>query len=107
MKSKIILHIAVLFGVSGCATGPATYEVFKENMDNNLNSHISLEKKYWDNKSYNDKYYIYFPKLNRVNKNCVYGYLVKKDDPKKIIVNWVIISGKQYCKERQATTFIQ
>ncbi len=30
-------------------------------------------------------------------KNCIYGYLVRKDDKTRTIVDWVILSGKEYC----------
>jgi len=109
MKIRRILFILAIFiFFNGCRTGPATYEVFKHTRNINIGMKIyateELYKKEGKKKIYDKNHYIY---IFEHPKNCIYGYLVKKNDKKRIRVGWVIISGKEYCKERQATTLIQ
>jgi hypothetical protein len=79
--------------------GPATYEVFEKNMDLSVEYGAALYSGIKNReKVYNSEYYIY-PVEHP--KKCVWGYLVKRNDPKKTIVGWKIISGKENCKEQQ------
>lgn len=82
---------------TGCYMGPTTYEIFKKNMD--LQIGRGLYPGMRDRKKfYNEKYDIY-PAEHP--KGCIWGYLVKRDDEKKTIIGWKIISGEEYCKEQQ------
>ena len=103
-SSKLLLTILLATLFNGCYRGPATYEVWKSNKDIGIRKSLFRGYTDKDKKIYNKNYYIY---ILEDPKNCISGYLVKKNDNKKIIQDWVIISGKEYCKERQATTLIQ
>jgi len=109
MKIKNILLPSILLVIlNGCYVGPATYEVWKKNMDLGIGMKLYKAEKLYikegKKKIYDKNHYIY---IFEHPKNCIYGYLVKKNDQKRIRVDWIIISGKEYCKERQVTTLIQ
>ena len=105
---NISLMLILLVGLSGCRTGPATYEVWKKNNDISIGMKLykaeTLYKTEGKKKVYDKNHYIY---IIEHPKNCIFGYLVKKNDKQRIRVDRVIISGKEYCKERQATVLIQ
>jgi len=109
MKSiKLLLAILLATLFNGCYKGPSTYEVWKKNNDISIGMKLykaeTLYKAEGKKKVYDKNHYIY---IIEHPKNCIFGYLVKKNDKKRIRVDWVIISGKEYCKERQATVLIQ
>ena len=105
---NILLILFILFILNGCYKGPATYEVWEKNNDISIGMKLykteSLYITEGKKKVYDRNHYIY---IIEHPKNCIYGYLVKKNDKQRIRVDWVIISGKEYCKERQATVLIQ
>ncbi len=107
-SSKLLLTILLATLFNGCYRGPATYEVWKSNNDISLGMKLYKEETLYvtegKKKVYDKNHYIY---IIEYPKNCIFGYLVKKNDKKRIRIDWVIISGKEYCKERQATTLIQ
>lgn len=109
MKIKNILLISIILVIlNGCYVGPATYEVWKGNTDLGIGMKLYKEEKLYieegKKKIYDKNHYIY---IIEHPKNCIYGYLVEKNDKKRIRVGWVIISGKEFCKERQAITLVQ
>ena len=72
--------------------------MFKETLAANIgNPNILLAQ---NNKMvYSEDRYIYeFEKP----KGCIYGYLTNKDDKPERVLDWVILSGKEFCKERRA-----
>ncbi|CUU90197.1 Uncharacterised protein [Campylobacter hyointestinalis subsp. hyointestinalis] len=104
MKTQNFVFIMSLLVVfSGCAIGPATYENFVKKME--------LNKKMWTPNEYmiknfreiysEDKYIYVF--RNTIN-GCVYGYLTNRDGKPERVIDWIILSGKEYCKERQRWT---
>jgi hypothetical protein len=103
MKSKIILLIAVLFGLSGCVAGPATYEVFKEYRNYNVGDYFSHVSSFYSKDelkgkvNYDKNHYMY---IIEYPKRCIFGYIISKSDKDKTIINWKILSGKKYCKEK-------
>lgn len=102
--NNILTVIVILFGLSGCATGPATYEIFQKNLDMSIGDKLYPGLRNKDKKTYDKNHYIY---ILEYPKNCIFGYIVKKNDPEMKIVSWKIISGKKYCKEREETVLIQ
>ncbi len=36
-----------------------------------------------------------------IPKECVFGYITKKDDPEQKAIRWEILSGKEHCKQQQ------
>jgi len=46
---------------------------------------------------YSEDRYIYkFKEL--YDSRCIYAYITNRDDKIEIIIDWMIISGKEYCK---------
>jgi hypothetical protein len=39
--------------------------------------------------------------IKNIPKECVYGFITQKSDPKQIAIDWKILSGKEYCKQQQ------
>lgn len=39
--------------------------------------------------------YIY---ISEGPKGCIYGFLTNRDDKSEVVQEWIIISGKEYCK---------
>ncbi len=99
---NIILVIAVSIVLSGCRYGPATYEEFVH--QRNFNA------KYMDfpkviphyREIYSEDKYIY---RYENPKGCHYGYLTNRDDKPEKVIGWIIISGKEFCKEQKNFTF--
>ncbi len=49
--------------------------------------------------------YIYIYIYKNSHKGCVYGYLTNRDDKPEKVIGWIIISGKEFCKEQKNFTF--
>ena len=100
---NIILFIIVSIVLSGCRMGPSTYEVFENNNNWNIgksgipNANPHLREIYSEDK------YIYI--FRNSPKGCVYGYLTNRDDKPEKVIGWIIISGKEFCKEQKNFTF--
>lgn len=100
---NIILFIIVSIVLSGCRYGPATYEEFVHQRNfnakymnfPNLASHLR--------EIYSEDKYIYI--FRNTHKGCVYGYLTNRDDKPEKVIGWIIISGKEFCKEQKNFTF--
>lgn len=97
---NIILALAISIFFSGCYIGVASYEVFERDR----NYHIGLDhipKSFGpDSRNiYSEDKYIY---ISERPKGCHYGYLTNRDDKPEKVIGWIIISGKEYCKEQQA-----
>ncbi|NOX16606.1 MAG: hypothetical protein GXP61_11415 [Epsilonproteobacteria bacterium] len=106
MKSKIeiFLILSILLGFSGCM-GPNTYAIFKEHRDFEIGFSIKNKKYILNTKEktiYDKNHYLYIVKHP---KHCIWGYIVRKKYKKQIIVDWVIISGKKYCKEEETLSW--
>jgi len=97
---SLILTITPLI-YTGCRMGPTTYEVFERQNNARIGGVVFPAMR--DKEAiYDEEYYIY--PIERP-KGCFWGYLVKRNDEKKTIVGWKIISGEEYCKEQQAYAF--
>ncbi|WP_033915506.1 hypothetical protein [Campylobacter sputorum] len=98
---NFIFRIGIMIALEGCVVGPATYENFVRNM--NLNAEINtpiMEK--WKNKEiYDENRYIY--KIKRPD-GCHYGFLTNRDDKPERVIDWIILSGKEYCKDQTRWT---
>ena len=99
---KFILFTMTMFGFSGCYIGEPSYEVFKDNRNIFLipTNHTMILNFYNRREIYDDNRYIY--KFKGDDPRCVYGYLTNKDDKPERVLDWVILSGKEFCKERRA-----
>lgn len=106
MKTNNLFLLIIVFIVSGCYMGAATYEIFERQRNfavKNKFSMINSDQNYIK-QNYNEQEYIYIRNHNSIKnipKECVYGFITQKDDPKQIIIRWEILSGKEYCKQQQ------
>lgn len=100
---NIILILLIFISFASCYAGPATYEVFENDRNYNVgHSRIpNANKKFRE--IYSEDKYIY--KFKGDDPRCVYGYLTNRDDKPEKVIDWIIISGKEYCKEQQAYGF--
>ena len=100
MKNIILIFIASIL-LNGCYMGSATYEVFEKNMNLNIGDSFIPKMNYKFREIYSEDKYIYKGKKGQ----CEYGYLTNRDDKPEVVQEWIIISGKEYCKEQQAYGF--
>jgi len=40
-------------------------------------------------------------------KGCIYGFLTNRDNNPEKVIGWIIISGKEYCKETKSWVLVQ
>ena len=104
MKTRdIAMCLVGLVWLGGCVYITPSYEVFAGNMDNRV--------KYWKPNKYNnntrqiydENRYIYIYRHNP--EGCIHGILTNRDDKPEKAVGWIILSGKENCKERQGWIF--
>jgi thioredoxin-related protein len=97
MKIVNLFLFVMLFIFSGCRMGPTMYEVFERKMNFNVGKSFipHMNKQYREIYS-NDKYIYIFE-----DGQCVYGFLTNRDGKPEKVVDWIILSGKKYCKEQQ------
>ncbi|MDY0365998.1 MAG: hypothetical protein RBQ81_09085 [Arcobacteraceae bacterium] len=93
---NIILILMVSFILNGCYSKTPSYEFFKENKNIYLFSTDIPTRFYYKRESYNEYLYIY---VFEHPKGCIYGYLTNRDDKTEVVQDWVILSGKEYCKD--------
>ncbi|AXH11277.1 hypothetical protein [Halarcobacter bivalviorum] len=107
MKIKNIIFLLVIsLLLSGCGIGAKSYEVFEEQQNSVIRNQISMlnPKLAYIKQNYNENEYIYIKdssQIKHIPKECNYGFITKKDDPKQIPIRWEILSGKEYCKQQQ------
>lgn len=100
---NIILILLTLIVFTGCRYGEPTYETFEYNNNWNIGkTHIpNLNPNIRE--IYSEDKYIYI--FRNSPKGCVYGYLTNRDDKSEKVIGWIIISGKEFCKEQKNFTF--
>ena len=107
MKVKdVVLGLVMISGLGGCHMGPYTYEVFANNME--LNMRIWTPSEYMINnirQIYDENRYIYIYEDDP--KGCTYGILTNRDDKPEKAVGWIILSGKENCKQTYGFVLIQ
>ncbi|MFV0481164.1 MAG: hypothetical protein ACK5LP_04195 [Campylobacteraceae bacterium] len=96
---NILALITLIFGLNGCSThiNPKSYEEFEKNKNLAIGgSHIPNMNK--DRREiYSEDKYIY--KFETPPK-CFFGYLTNRDENEEKVIGWVILSGKEYCKQQ-------
>jgi len=101
MKTRdIAMCLAGLVGLGGCAFGEATYEIFVEKME--FNMRIWRPNEYMINnvrQIYDENRYIYI--YRHSPEGCTFGFLTNRDDKPEKAVGWIILSGKENCKEQR------
>ena len=107
MKVKdVVLGLVMILGLGGCHMGPYTYEVFANNMELNMRNWTPSE--YMINnirQIYDENRYIYVYEDDP--KGCTYGILTNRDDKPEKAVGWIILSGKENCKQTYGFVLIQ
>jgi hypothetical protein len=99
--SNFILILLVIICFCGCYAGPATYEVFERNMNFNIGTALIPKTVPEKREIYSDDKYIYKGRIGQ----CNYGFLTNRDDKPEKVIGWIILSGKEFCKEQQAYGF--
>ena len=106
MKTRdIAMCLVGLVWLGGCVYITPSYEVFAGNMDNQV--------KYWKSNKYNNNMrqiydehrYIYVYEDDP--KGCTYGILTNRDDKPEKAIGWIILSGKENCKETSSFVLLQ
>ena len=100
---KILILLIVMVGLSGCYIGPASYEVFVSNRNLNIGDSFIPIMNPKLRQIYDENRYIYI--FEHIIEGCVYGYLTNRDDKPEVVQEWIILSGKENCKERQGWIF--
>ena len=100
---NIILILLTLIGLNGCYVGPATYEVFENNNNWNIGKSYTPNANKKFREIYSEDKYIY--KFKGDDPRCIFGHLTNRDDKPEKVIGWIIISGKEFCKEQQAYGF--
>ena len=101
---KLFLAIIASILLSGCYIGEPSYEVFKKNMELQVKYFGPSEYKTNNIRQiYDENRYIYIFRHNP--EGCIRGILTNRDDKPEKAVGWIILSGKEYCKERQGWIF--
>ncbi|WP_148626079.1 hypothetical protein [Aliarcobacter cryaerophilus] len=96
---NIIFILLTLIVFTGCPYGEPTYETFLKNME--LNKRIWTPNEYMINnfrEIYSEDRYIY--RFERP-KGCHFAFLTNRDDKPEKMMEWIIISGKEYCKHQK------
>lgn len=102
----IFSSILIIAICTGCQMGPHTYKIFETNNNFNIKKpQLKINDEYWTKEFYSKDTYIHKPIINDIHKKCNYGFLTKKDDSEQKAFDWVIISGKEYCKRQQMYAF--
>jgi hypothetical protein len=109
MRINNLLLLMIVLSISGCYIGSKSYDIFSE-----LNNSIIQNKTSFNSylggyvkENYSDELYIYIRNNNKRNipEECIYGFITKKDDPKQIAIDWIILSGKEFCNNQQQWVF--
>ena len=101
----IAMCLVGLVWLGGCVYITPSYEVFAGNMDNRV--------KYWKPNKYNkntrqiydEHRYIYV--YENDPKGCIRGILTNRDDKPEKAVGWIILSGKENCKQTSSFVLLQ
>ena len=102
----IAMCLMGLIMFSGCNYFTPTYEIFVEKME--FNMRIWRPNEYMINnirQIYDENRYIYVYEDDP--KGCTYGILTNRDDKPEKAVGWIILSGKENCKQTYGFVLIQ
>ncbi|QKF63856.1 hypothetical protein [Campylobacter mucosalis] len=96
---SIVSFLMIVIGLSGCYIGAPSYEVFAKNMNLNAKINSPIVHKWKNREIYDENRFIY--KINWNKEGCVVGFLTNRDDKPEVVQEWIILSGKEFCKDRQ------
>ena len=103
IKNIILIFIVCSILLNGCYLGPKTYEIFERNMNSAIGTSWVVSANPSLRKVYSEDKYIYI--FKGIPEGCVHGYLTNRDDKPEKVISWIIISGKELCKQQQAYGF--
>ena len=102
----VVMCLTGLVWFSGCGYITPNYEAFAGNMDNKVRSWQPSEYKTKNMRQiYDENRYIYV--YENDPKGCTYGILTNRDDKPEKAVGWIILSGKENCKQTYGFVLIQ
>ncbi|MBR8464686.1 hypothetical protein KDD93_08950 [Campylobacter sp. faydin G-24] len=99
---NMMLMMVMLANLNGCNYFGSSYENFKyfRNIYSSKHNNRTIVKKYSERREiYDENRYIY-KFQGKSDPRCIYGYLTNRDDKPEVVQEWIILSGKEYCKER-------
>ena len=110
MKVKdVVLGLVGSMVLSGCNYFTPTYEIFAGNMESRIRNWTPTE--YMINnvrQIYDEHRYIYVYEDDPSSpKGCTYGILTNRDDKPEKAIGWIILSGKENCKQTYGFVLIQ
>ena len=107
MKVKdVVLVLVGSMVLSGCNYFTPTYEIFAGNMDANMRNWTPTEYEIKNSREiYDENRYIYIFRHNP--EGCIHGILTNRDDKPEKAVGWIILSGKENCKQTYGFVLIQ
>ena len=102
MKTRdVTMCLVGLVWLGGCVYITPSYEVFVNNMESNMRNWTPTEYIIKNHREiYDENRYIYIYEDDP--KGCTYGILTNRDDKPEKAVGWIILSGKENCKQQQA-----
>ena len=102
----IAMCLMGLIMFSGCNYFTPTYEIFAGNMDANMRNWTPTEYMIKNPREiYDENRYIYIYRHNP--EGCIRGILTNRDDKPEKAVGWIILSGKENCKQTYGFVLIQ
>ncbi|MCT7620623.1 hypothetical protein ACN9JZ_10975 [Aliarcobacter butzleri] len=102
---NIILLLSSIFTFNACSRITPTYEAFEDFADYHVGkSSIPNSFKIDNREIYSEDKYIY---ISEYPKGCVIGFLTNRDDKPEVVQEWIIISGKEYCKMTKSWVLVQ
>ena len=101
----IVMCLTGLVWFSGCGYFIPSYEILvKRVLDPTIGkSYIPQNFGINSREIYDENRYIYIFRHNP--EGCIHGILTNRDDKPEKAVGWIILSGKENCKERQGWIF--
>ena len=102
----IAMCLAGLVGFGGCNYFTPTYEIFADIMETRTKDWTPTEYMVINfRKIYDENRYIYIYEDDP--KGCTYGILTNRDDKPEKAVGWIILSGKENCKQTSSFVLLQ
>jgi putative lipoprotein len=106
---NVTLCLVILLWLNGCVYITPSYEVFAGNMETRMRNWTPTE--YMINnvrQIYDEHRYIYVYEDDPSSpKGCTYGILTNRDDKPEKAVGWIILSGKENCKQTSSFVLLQ
>jgi hypothetical protein len=94
---SVIFLTIIVFGGCAIPVRPQSYKLFEENKNLTIGGSLIPEMNRDRREVYSEDKYIY---RFEIPPKCVFGYLTNKNDNPEKVIDWVILSGKEYCKEQ-------